>query len=728
MSAEGATSTGADRHILLVGAHRRDRAARCRELVLPPPLLPAVSAHRRLRGPYTAAGTLMRAVVPGVFAERPDLVSTHEVEILSVAPELRDLVPASLETLTSLASPAERTRYYSRLRTRRIAHGLTDFLLAVLSADGTGSRSVFVDALDQADPTDREFMAVLLRRMPARLLTLVVGGTEALLVPPVPDERLEPGTKGNEELSPSVLERHCRRVDAPRSSQGAAGGAEMSGDGPDEAAAAAAERYVNGDGTDDELLAAYLRAPLSARRELHDLRAAELRADGQRSWAFGAIPYHLMHGADPLGAGTAALLDAMDDCMRHGFYDAAIDFCDRGRALVDRERDFGLWWKLTRKLPTCLSAMGRAEEAEAICDEARARTRDAAIHIECAYATAMLYTRHREAGRRDHVRAMAWINEAIAIASLLPDPKDRAFNTVFHSNGLALIEAHRKRPLAALDLVTSGIATLDRELGADEHHLHRSVLRHNRAQVLTALGRLDEALTDLRAVVEVDPYYPEYHFDLANLLRRAGRWQEALDEYRTALRLGPPFPEAYYNRGDLRNELGDTEGALEDFTLVLELDPDFTDAYVNRSGIHLAAGDLAAAESDALAGLVESPDNPHLLAVLGQVHGEREEHEAARAAFDRALAADPDLVAALCGRATVAHATGHAAIALADLERAVALAPDDPAVRFNHAYLLQDAGRWQEALAELDIAAGLAPDDPDVLLARDDCRARVTVS
>lgn len=88
----------------------------------------AVDCHRRLRGPYTGAGSLMRALVPAVHAERPDLVARHAIEILAVAPELEPLVYPAPETLTSIAPTAERTRWYSRYRTRRMAHGLVDFL------------------------------------------------------------------------------------------------------------------------------------------------------------------------------------------------------------------------------------------------------------------------------------------------------------------------------------------------------------------------------------------------------------------------------------------------------------------------------------------------------------------------------------------------------------------------------------------------------------------------
>ncbi|MBC3841473.1 hypothetical protein GXW82_17855 [Streptacidiphilus sp. 4-A2] len=40
-----------------------------------------MNAHRRLRGPYTAAGTILRAVVPQALERFPDLVAAHVIEI-----------------------------------------------------------------------------------------------------------------------------------------------------------------------------------------------------------------------------------------------------------------------------------------------------------------------------------------------------------------------------------------------------------------------------------------------------------------------------------------------------------------------------------------------------------------------------------------------------------------------------------------------------------------------
>lgn len=107
--------------------------------------------------------------------------------------------------LTSLAVPKERTRFYSRLRTLRITHGLVDFLREYLRVRDGGAYTLVVDDLDRADPTDREFVAVLVRRIDPGVLTVVVGTAD--------DAPADPPGPVAVPLLPA-LQAYCEPVDA----------------------------------------------------------------------------------------------------------------------------------------------------------------------------------------------------------------------------------------------------------------------------------------------------------------------------------------------------------------------------------------------------------------------------------------------------------------------------------------------------------------------------------
>ena len=277
-------------------------------------------------------------------------------------------------------------------------------------------------------------------------------------------------------------------------------------------------------------MAAYGELEPEKRAELHDQRAAELMVDGERSLWFGAIPFHLERGTDPQRA-AEVLLEAQDHAVMHGFYEAAVGYARRGIELIaDPEREPARWWKHALHLGLALSVLGRTDEAMRVYDDARAISTDPRVHMAAAYSTAMLYTRHNQPGERDQTLAKAWLNSAIATASLIEDAGDRAFFGAFYRNGLALVEATLGRPDEALRLVDGCLDSLDRLLGPTEHLLHRCVLKNNRARVYVSLTRFDDALADYAVVIANDPNPPSTTWNAA---RSCASWADSTRRWPT---------------------------------------------------------------------------------------------------------------------------------------------------------------------------------------------------
>ncbi|MFG2877842.1 tetratricopeptide repeat protein [Streptomyces sp. NPDC048337] len=693
-------------HHWISAPHRPERAKRLAGLTLPP-LLASVDAHRRLRGPYTAAGTLLRLVAPAALARRPELAGRHYIELQESTPELAPLVPPITHHLEEQSTVGEVSRYPARLHSLRVAHGIVDFLLAALTDAAQGPRTLVVDNVQHADVTDQEFLAAALRRIPPELLTLVLcTGTAELLDPPgFPSVSL-----------PDALAAYTTRTAADGPAAPAGGEA-----GPE-----AARRYVDGDCSDDDpaVIAAYEALPEAERTALHDARAAELaeRAEEREpSLRLGALPYHLVRGSDPDGAGVEALRTAMLRCKYLGFYHLAAELGDEGRGLVDPAERPDLWWIFIRESCVCLAAAGRPDESAVLQEEARMATLSPTHHMKLAYEIGMLHARHYPEERRDPRRARAWVNTAIAIADLLPDPKERAFYSVFNRNGLALVEVRDGRPDEALRLLDQGIERLDRELGLGERTWHRVGLRYNRAQVNSMAGRLEAALEDYGGIMDADDDFADHYFNRGNILRKLGRLEEAIADYERALSLEPPFPEAYYNRGDARLELGDTEGALADFTRTLELDPDNQEALLARAGLLADLGEPEAALADVAAGLVLAPDHAHLLCLRGRLLAEAGRAKEAAESLASALASDPGLAEAWAVKGELAYVEGDPETAVADFDRAIELA-DRAEFRFNRAVVHEAAGRFAEAAADFD-AVYAATGDPEASERRDTCRS-----
>lgn len=661
----------------------------------------AVDCHRRLRGPYTGTGSLLRALVTRVHSERPGLAATHAIEILVAAPELSSLTGPIPDTLTSLAEGEERTRWYSRYRTRRIAHGIIDYLRECATVRPL---VIAFGSVDEADPTDSEFLALALRRLDPALVQLVVCSRE-------PGEPGEPGVPG--EL------RDAR--DAYCSCLHAAGQAMAKRTGKQAAAA-----YVASDGTSDipGEREAYLQLSPSEKAVLHDARAAELRDRGEASLGLGAIPYHLTRGSSGQERAMPVLIAAISYCVATGCYDAAVELTDQLASLPEASGDLLLRYRTDMQRATCLALLGRLDGVEANYHDLLARSMHARTHANLWYSLAMLYTRQYETDRKDHRRARAYINTALVIADRLEDPVDRAFCLAFMGNAKALVEMHMGDLDAALRLVDDAIGHFNREVQPEVHQLHRSVLHYNRAQVLAALGRQEEALAEFDHVIDLDPHYPEYRFDRGNLLNRAGRHAAAMADYDAALALGPPFMEVYYNRGDLRAASGDIDGAISDFRYVLDLEPDHLEAQVSLAALLLERGDPRSAAEQASAGVLIMPNEPRLHCTMGLARLALAEPEAALESFSRALTLDPDMPEALANRAVAAYELSRYDEAVADLTAALRIRINDPDLLYNRGFALHAAGRHAEAIADCTLA--LASDGADhaaLFHLREQCRA-----
>ncbi|MEV5325419.1 tetratricopeptide repeat protein [Nonomuraea sp. N2-4H] len=397
-----------------------------------------------------------------------------------------------------------------------------------------------------------------------------------------------------------------------------------------------------------------------------------------------------------------------DEGFHHAMAESGLEVL-RGLAYDD---DPERWQLLVQRVAAALEAIEREDEARDLYDRARRLSTDPKHRATIAYATAMILVRHHDPAQRDPEQALSWINEAVTITSLLPDPRERAFHLGFDLNGKALVELRRGRREAAMELVEQAIELAETHL-QDEHPIHRLILYANRGQLLALGGRREEALADYDRAIAADPGYPDYYLDRGNLLHAMGRSDEALADYEAVMRLSPPFPEAYYNRSEVRYAAGDLAGARADLDHTLELDPDFAPAYVNRCGLHVAAGDYVRARQDVERGLALAPEDPYLLCVLGQVELAEQRYPESRLAFDRALEIDPELVAAWAGRAELAFERGDNELAVSDLTRALKLG-ETAELLYNRSLAYRAAGLAEQARQDLLRAAELDPDDADV--------------
>ena len=698
-----------------------------------------INAHRNLRGPYTAAGELVRRLIVPASASAPDLVLRHQLTLLVVAPELRVSIPLSDEITKLLTFSREGSPHSWTLR---LANGLTDFLLSYAARMYPSRFSISFENTDLADPLDREFIAVLLRRAdPDRLTVRVCSSSDQV------DDPLQSSLKTyalKTYLEPSAPAAVASLPEAWRIwlRQSAAGWAgewitlcelskyrELSVIPPPASnleqflrdvgsSMSPAERrgltrqYVESDCASDSLILkhAYEGVPVGERRALHRARAAALEGLNQSSLSLGTIPLHHEQAADDV----APLLAASKRCMHLAYYDAALDWARRGLQMIAAADRGKTYCELTRNVLFSHLLMGHLDEVEIICAENLAMSGDPALLAHTTYAKAILAARLYDPSRRDYEAARAWVEKSLLFTEMLPSSETRAVNIAFLGNTLALVEMRTGRFAAAHERLSEALDYMAKE-APSRYEAESAILLHNRARLHIALRQVAEAISDLTTLLGHQPGSTEAYFDRGVLHQLSGNYEDALQDYDAAIRWSPPYPEAYFNRAQTLVSLGRQDEALLDYGYVLTLAPGHLEALINRACLHYDRGNFDASRTEVETALRISPTHSKLLCLRGLLELKNGHLDPAYESFSQSIAADPSLADAWANRATVLFKRGDLDASSRDLTRALSLR-EDPAAFYNRGRVLEAQERWAGAAEDYSRALKLATGDVQYIL------------
>jgi len=108
-------------------------------------------------------------------------------------------------------------------------------------------------------------------------------------------------------------------------------------------------------------------------------------------------------------------------------------------------------------------------------------------------------------------------------------------------------------PAAGLEIVDA----LTSEPALESYHLLPSV----RGDLLTKLGRLDEAEAYLKESLSEGPRFPKAHFQLGLLLEKQKKEGDAIRELKEASAYDPSYPEPYFVLGRIYQRMGEEKNA-----------------------------------------------------------------------------------------------------------------------------------------------------------------------
>ena len=197
----------------------------------------------------------------------------------------------------------------------------------------------------------------------------------------------------------------------------------------------------------------------------------------------------------------------------------------------------------------------------------------------------------------------------------------------------------------------------------------------NLAAILFEAGRYREAADAYRRLVAADPGDAALRTSLAGALGALGRLDEALAELKVASELDPLNVEAYHNRGVVLERQGRPEDAAEQYRIALRYSPQYEPS--RRALLRLTgSATIHAPRSEAEARAMALAESAAETARRGDYVGAMEQLVAAQR-----MAPDSSLVYQY--QSNVAYLMGDLPRAIAALERALELEPDNALFRSN---------------------------------------------
>jgi len=275
---------------------------------------------------------------------------------------------------------------------------------------------------------------------------------------------------------------------------------------------------------------------------------------------------------------------------------------------------------------------------------------------------------------------------------------------------------------------------------------HEAEEHVERAHELYEAGRWDEAESELRTALRLNPYQAEWHFNLGLTLEAAGRHADAAGAFRDAHELRPDDAPTALAIGvnELRSERA--REALVWLEKASAMDPSSVEAFVHRVEAHARLGEHEQAETvfylgqqidaehaDLYVAMADSlmdrrlydkavwclreaarvdPELPGVEARLAEAYAETGRQERARQLYLRELRRDPGDIGTLLDLGELLVEMHRHDEAGEKFRRVLEIEPDNADAHFQLADLAERVGRYDDALTHFDVVLRLDPEYP----------------
>lgn len=234
-----------------------------------------------------------------------------------------------------------------------------------------------------------------------------------------------------------------------------------------------------------------------------------------------------------------------------------------------------------------------------------------------------------------------------------------------------------------------------------------------RAHELYEDGKWAEAERELRHALSLNPYKPEWHFNLGLTLEAAGRYKEALEAFVDCHELDKEDKQAVLMLGVNSLRLGDPSSAIAWLEKAHKADPANADTFVHRIEAYARQGDHEQAEVMFYLSQQINHEHAGALANMAESLLARGLHDRAVWCLREAVRIDPSLPRINARLAEAYAATGRLERARQLLMRELRNDPGDIHVLLDLGCLLCDMNRLGEAAEKFRRVLEQEPDHAD---------------
>lgn len=240
-------------------------------------------------------------------------------------------------------------------------------------------------------------------------------------------------------------------------------------------------------------------------------------------------------------------------------------------------------------------------------------------------------------------------------------------------------------------------------------HITQSDEHNARGIELADRGWLDEAVSEFRKAIKLDPLSAHAHDNLATILAEKGQLLEALIEYVEALKADPESPTTHHYLGSFLAGQGQ-ELAMAEYRRAIELEYDFPDAHLNLALALADNGNLEEAVRELEIALQQAPEDEMIRHELASCLIDLERHADAIGHLKKIVKTHPEHVEAFVDLGIAYTAQGFFAEAETALKKALAIDGHDFSSHYHLAALYTSWGRTDDAFSHLESSASIDPE------------------